>query len=236
MKKLASTFSNMVLSLSIICLVMGAILGLTSQATKGPIEKAETKAKEEALKVVLPEFDNKVLETKKSIRVKPTDKDDVQVYTAMKNGKVVGYAFETFTYNGFSGKFTVMVGIEPNGVIKDYSVLNQSETPGLGAKMQDWFHMPNVGGKIRNMCGVDLSKEAPLVVSKDGGKVDAITASTITSRAFLDAMNRAYDAFKKVTSEGGSAAAAPAPSAADSTAAPAAADSTATQEQPKANA
>ena len=59
--------------------------------------------------------------------------------------------------------------------------------------MDEWFHADSKGGNIQNMKGVDMAAEnGTLVVAKDGGKVDAITASTITSRAFLDAVNRAY--------------------------------------------
>ena len=73
----------------------------------------------------------------------------------------------------------------------NYSVLQHAETPGLGSKMQDWFRLE---GTDRNVLGSDLS-QGPLRVKKDGGTVDAITAATISSRAFLDAVNRAYSAF-----------------------------------------
>ena len=77
-----------------------------------------------------------------------------------------------------------MVGIKPDGTIINYSVLEHKETPGLGSKMQEWFSSK---GDIR---GLSADKNN-LTVSKDGGDVDAITAATISSRAFLDAVNRA---------------------------------------------
>lgn len=115
------------------------------------------------------------------------------MYVAKKAGEAVGYAVETFTKNGFGGRIDLMVGFDAKGVICDFSVLKHGETPGLGAKMDEWFHADSKGGNIQNMKGVDMAAEnGTLVVAKDGGKVDAITASTITSRAFLDAVNRAY--------------------------------------------
>ena len=76
------------------------------------------------------------------------------------------------------------------GKIIDYSLLSHVETPGLGSKAADWFKKGNKG----DITGMNPG-EAALTVSKDGGKVDAITASTITSRAFLNAVNAAYAAY-----------------------------------------
>lgn len=191
MKKLASTFPNMILSLTIICLVVGAILGVMKSVTDEPIAATELKNKTEAIKKVVPEFDNNPLD--EVMEFKEGEKDIIKVYVAKKGGEPVGYAIETFTKNGFGGRIDLMVGFDAKGVICDFSVLKHGETPGLGAKMDEWFHTDSKGGNIQNMKGVDMAAEnGQLTVSKDGGKVDAITASTITSRAFLDAVNRAY--------------------------------------------
>jgi electron transport complex protein RnfG len=90
----------------------------------------------------------------------------------------------------FGGGLTIMVGIDPNGVVLGYSILETNETPGLGAKASEWFQK----GQKGNIIGRNLT-EKELVVSKDGGDVDAITASTITSRAFLRAVNAANEAY-----------------------------------------
>ena len=82
-------------------------------------------------------------------------------------------------------------GFDADGKIYDYSLLSHAETPGLGSKAADWFKEGNKGS-IKGM----NPGEAPLTVSKDGGQIDAITASTITSRAFLNAVNAAYAAYK----------------------------------------
>lgn len=92
---------------------------------------------------------------------------------------------------GFGGELKVLVGFDAEGKIYNYSLLSHAETPGLGSKAADWFKEGNKGS-IKGM----NPGEQPLTVSKDGGQVDAITASTITSRAFLNAVNAAYGAYK----------------------------------------
>ena len=101
----------------------------------------------------------------------------------------LGAAVESTTM-GFGGNLKVLVGFDPEGKILGYTLLEQSETPGLGAKADKWFQKDQKGDII----GKDPKE--PLTVSKDGGQVDAITASTITSRAFLLAVNNAYNAYK----------------------------------------
>ena len=97
-----------------------------------------------------------------------------------------GTAIKITDPKGFGGALTVMVGLAKDGTILGYKVLESSETPGLGAKAQDWFQKGQKGDIIGKTAG-------KLEVSKDGGEVDAITASTITSRAFLRCINAAYD-------------------------------------------
>ena len=103
--------------------------------------------------------------------------------------KDIGAAVESTT-GGFGGDLKVLVGFDPEGKILGYTLLEHAETPGLGAKADKWFQKGEKGDIIGK------SPVEPLTVSKDGGKVDAITASTITSRAFLLAVNNAYNAYK----------------------------------------
>ena len=104
-------------------------------------------------------------------------------------GKDLGAAVESTT-GGFGGNLKVLVGFAPDGKILGYTLLEHAETPGLGAKADKWFQK----GEKGDIIGKDPKE--PLTVSKDGGHVDAITASTITSRAFLLAVNNAYNAYK----------------------------------------
>ena len=192
MAKLKSTLPNMLLSLTGICLVAGAILAGVNAFTAGPIAVAKAAALEEAIKAVAPEFDNKP--TEEAYMAVTADGDSLKIYPAKKGGDTVGGAVESNTSKGFGGVVKVIVGFDLQGTILNYSVLEHAETPGLGAKMHEWFRMEKGQQSI-------LGRTIPdggLKVSKDGGDVDAITAATISSRAFLDAVNRAYSAFAGV--------------------------------------
>ena len=179
----------MFLSLTIICVAAGAILAGVNMYTTGPIAASKAAALEKAIQEVTPAFDNNPIE--EAYMAVTTDGDSLMIYPAMKDGKVVGAAVESNTKKGFSGEIRVIVGFDADGKLLNYSVLQHAETPGLGAKMQEWFRTDK---NKQSVLGRKLA-DGELKVSKDGGDVDAITASTISSRAFLNAINRAYSAF-----------------------------------------
>lgn len=182
-----STLRNMVLSLTGIAAVMGAALGVVHHYTEEPIAKAVENARYEALSSVLPSGDALEIGEEKEITV-PGDARPVVVFPATAGGEFVGAAVETWTMDGFSGEIDVMVGFSADGKITGYKVLSHAETPGLGAKADEWFQQ-----SVNGTGGF-------LAVSKDGGDIDGITAATITSRAFLQAVNRARKAFEIYTS------------------------------------
>ena len=203
MKKLPSTLPNMILSLGIICLIIAGILALVNVATKDTIAQAETKAKVEAIKEIVPAFDNNPYEEQDTVALESEPRPLI-VYPAMQGGQPVGYAIETYTDAGFAGHIDIMVGFDMQSQIVGFKVLKHGETPGLGAKIQEWFTSPAPNADlIRDVRGLDMSQASPLKVSKDGGKVDAITAATISSRAFIDALERAYRVYQSVIGEGG---------------------------------
>lgn len=188
-----STLVNMTAVLFGITLVASAGVGAVNMITAEPIAQAEQAAKVEALKVVLPPFDQTAPEAL------TIDDMPITVYTATKGGQVAGYAVESMTKNGFGGAISMMVGFTPDGEVVNVNVLRQAETPGLGTKMAD---KENVllgsiqGKKLETMKLVD----GKLAVKKDGGDVDALTAATISSRAYVDAINRAWMAYRSVAS------------------------------------
>lgn len=189
MAKRESTFINMVLTLFVVTFVAAAALGFVYDLTKDAIEAAKMKAQSEAIEKVLPAFD----ELGESFKVAiPASEDSLEVFPAYKAGEMVGVAVKTFTNKGFSGFISVMAGIDNSGNLFGYEVLEHAETPGLGSKMNDWFR--NAEKPDQNVIGKNPQSHQ-FEVSKDGGDIDAITASTITSRAFLDALNRAFDAY-----------------------------------------
>jgi electron transport complex protein RnfG len=192
MAKKESTFLNMVSTLIVVTLVAAGLLGSIYALTKEPIRLAELKKKNDAIQVVVPGFDNEPSQEVKKLFM---DGDTLYFYTARKGDKVLGTAVETFTNKGFSGEFKLMVGFKPDGTIIDIAVIKHAETPGLGEKM--------VKGK--SDFSVQFMGKNPaqfkLAVKKDRGDVDAITASTITSRAYCDAVQRAYDGFEKIQNQ-----------------------------------
>lgn len=178
-----SNLTNMVLVLGLTCLFCSAVLGGAYVLTKEPIDAAAAEKTQRAVAQVLPAFE------------KASERDFVEVYgkdfpyykACEADGSLAGYAIES-TVVGFGGNLTLMVGVTPDRVVYNTSVLSHSETPGLGAKctsdakfMEQWK-------------GFDPSVKK-LVVKKDGGDVDAITASTITSRAYTLAVENALAAF-----------------------------------------
>ncbi|MDR1356205.1 MAG: RnfABCDGE type electron transport complex subunit G [Tannerellaceae bacterium] len=197
MEKLKSTLPNMFLSLMITCAASGVILAGANLYTAGPIALSKAAALEKAIKAVTPEFDNNPLED--AYMAVTSDGDSLLIYPATKDGRQVGVAVDSYTKNGFSGEIKVIVGFDTEGTLINYSVLQHSETPGLGSKMEEWFRTEK---NNQSVIGRPLSN-GNLSVAKDGGDVDAITASTITSRAFLNAINRAYSAYKGTDSTTG---------------------------------
>ena len=179
MKKLESSFMNMVIVLTVITVVAAACLGAMNNATAEPIAASKKAKQEAAIKAVLPEFAS----------VEEDNVNDQKIFRAYNaNGEIVGIAIETAEL-GFGGDITTMVGFDANGVLFEYSLLQHAETPGLGSKLFDWF---KVKSDIRG-AGAD---KMPLRVSKDGGEYDAITAATISSRAFLNSINKAYETYQ----------------------------------------
>jgi Na+-translocating ferredoxin:NAD+ oxidoreductase subunit G len=188
MKKLNSTFINMFLVLMGIAVVAAGALGTVYDATKTPIDNAKSAKQSAAIEQVIPGFNNNPAQEVLEFEI---DGEKVRVFPAKKDGVTIGAAVETFTRNGFSGLIKVMVGFDNTGKIINYSVLEHKETPGLGTKMQDWFRTGT-----GNINGFDPAVDK-LSVRKDGGNIDAITAATISSRAFLEAVERGYKVYMK---------------------------------------
>ena len=185
-KKKESTLINMLLALFVITAVSGGVLGLVYGFTKDAIAEVDLKKNQAAIQAVLP------LEGEISYKA------DTLVYTENgatttfpcnlaydADGNFRGAAVKT-SEGGFGGKIDMMVGFLADGTIKGTSVLSHAETPGLGA---------NMTGKFKDQFVDKNPADFKLIVKKDGGDVDAITAATITSRAFSKAVDKAYQAF-----------------------------------------
>ena len=195
----------MLLVLTGVTAISVALLAYVNELTKGPIAEANAKTLNKALKQVLPEFTNNPVGESDTIFSEKDGKKGVDfiVYPAKKGEEWVGSAVESKAM-GFGGELKVLVGFDAKGKIYNYSLLAHTETPGLGSKADKWFgaYDATKGEKAvthemskKSIIGMSPG-EGELKVSKDGGQVDAITASTITSRAFLNAINKAYEAYK----------------------------------------
>ena len=181
-----SSFKNMTICLFAICLVCSALLAGVYALTAEPIAAAAAAKNEAAIKEVLP--DNAVrIEEERTVEM------DGVTYTYNlaydEPGNTVGCAVNVSAL-GFGGPISIKVGLDMDGVICNTKVLSQAETPGLGAKCVE----PSFSDQFK---GFDPSQKK-LSVKKDGGDVDAITASTITSRAYANALATAVKVFQTI--------------------------------------
>ena len=190
MGKKESSFKNMLITLFVITMLAALALGGVYNVTKEPIALAKKAKAEAAIKAVIPEFD-----TLKVFKVALEDGTDSLIFNqGYKNGELVGTAIESFSNNGYDPtQVRIMVGFSSDGDILKTAVVQQKETPGLGSKMNDPKFKDQFNGKNPNTF--------VLKVKKDGGSVDAITAATISSRAFCDAVQKAHTTYLK---DGGS--------------------------------
>ena len=173
------------------CISLLAALALTGvyALTKGPIEQGQREKKEKALQAVLPDYEGTVRDTV----IVDADNEEIPVHLAIgKDGELCGAGIETYTKKAFAGRFDLMVGFDAEGTIVNTEVIKAGETPGLGDKIN----------KDKSEFAMQFNHQNPadfqLVVKKDGGDVDAITAATISSRAYCDAVQRAYDIYMKI--------------------------------------
>lgn len=181
----------MVLVLVGVALITGGILAYVNHITEAPIKLQAEKTLADGIKAVMGGVQLSIAEND---TIKQTIKGKEAVFVIHKtvdsNKQDLGVAVESTT-GGFGGDLKVLVGFDKDGNILGYTILQHAETPGLGAKADKWFQKDGKGSII----GKNPNKDN-LTVKKDGGDIDAITASTITSRAFLLAVTQAYNAYK----------------------------------------
>jgi Na+-translocating ferredoxin:NAD+ oxidoreductase subunit G len=182
-----SSLKNMVIVLFTVCLVSSALLGGVYAITFDPIAAANVAKINASISKVVPPFDN---DPSVEVFTKEVNDKTYKVYPAKKGQEIVGYAVESYTSAGFGGRILLMVGFNADGTIYSTSVLSHSETPGLGDKMVEGKSSFSVQFKGKNPADFKMA------VKKDGGDVDAITASTISSRAFCDAVKTAYKVYQ----------------------------------------
>lgn len=197
MGKAKSSLMTMVLCLLLIAVAAASALAGVYMLTKPSIDQVEAQKKSDAMKAVLPNFKG---ETKLVPITLEGDNAPVNVNLAYNvDGTLFGAAVETYTMKAFSGSFTIMVGFDTTGTILGTEVIKASETPGLGSNISN---KEKFSGQFADNKLNPSKEQFQLKVKKDGGTVDAITAATISSRAFCDAVNRGAEAFELAKKKG----------------------------------
>ena len=190
MKKPANTLRNMILAMVITAGFSAIILSLSHIITEEPIKKAQDAKKLEAIQAVLPpDYDNNPYQDRITL-----SGSNIELYPARQGSKITSVAMKTYRDNAFSGRLELIVGFLLNGTITDYKVISHKETPGLGSKITEEKF-------ARQLRGFNIEKQN-LKVRQDNGDIDAVTSATISSRAVLDAIRRAYDSYNKFNTLG----------------------------------
>lgn len=183
-----STLKNMVVVLLAITLISSASVGVVYQFTLEPIANANAKKLDDAIKEVIPPYET--LDKAKDIAI--VDSDPFILYVARNGNDIAGYAIEAYSTRGYSGLIKLLVGFTKSGEINKVAVITHAETPGLGAKITE-----STSHFVTQFEGKNPS-EFNMKVTKDGGDIDAITASTITSRAYSDIIVIAHTELLKI--------------------------------------
>ena len=178
----------MVLVLFGITAVAAFLVGGVNNITKETIAQTEQRNKDLAKLEVLPEFEGEATFEDKCCEIGDFK---VNVTTVKAGDAIVGYAVEapSITRGGYADRITLMVGFVEKGdttIINGIKVLKQSETPGLGA------NMTKEGNSLERSAVGKEPKSLKFAVSKEGGSFDALTGSTISSRAYANAVETAY--------------------------------------------
>ena len=178
----------MVLVLFSITAVAALLVALVNNITKDTIAETEQRNKDLAKLEVLPEFEGEAELEEKSRQIGDFN---INVTEVKANGELVGYAVEapSINKNGYGDRIYLMVGfVEREGktIVSGIKVISQKETPGLGANML------NPGNSLEQSIVGKSPADVTFSVKKDGGSFDALTGSTISSRAYANAVETAY--------------------------------------------
>ncbi len=180
--KKQSSMASLVIVLAVICLVSAAILGLVNKVTVGPIQANTEKTVQESLRTVMPidgDYEDVTDQYSGDPVTVPVTGVSVPVKAVYKAADE-GYVVETMSPNGFGGALDMMAGVDNDGNVTGIAIISHAETSGLGSKSTD----PEWQAQFKGVNGT-------IGVTKDGYQINAITGSTITSRAVCDGVNAA---------------------------------------------
>lgn len=180
--KKQSSMASLVIVLAAICLVSAAVLGLINSVTVGPIAANTEKTVQESLRTVMP-IDGDYEDVTDQYSGDPVTVDVTGVTVPIKavyKAADEGYVVESMSPNGFGGALDMMAGVDNDGNVTGIAIISHAETSGLGSKSTD----PEWQAQFKGVNGT-------IGVTKDGYQINAITGSTITSRAVCDGVNAA---------------------------------------------
>ena len=160
-----------------ICVAMALLLGVTNEATKNTIALRQQEAKNAAMSQVIP------AKTYNLLRITP---DDHELYAAFNDYDLVGYAV-SLSESGYGGEINMMIGIKADRTVSGISITDMSETPGLGDNAKN----PEFTDMFKNL-DADEAK-----LTADGGKVQALSGATVTSKAVTGGVQRALKIVEK---------------------------------------
>ncbi len=187
MKK-KSTFWNMIFSFVTVSFCASVAVSFIYAQTKSSIQENKKNAELSAIVELFgDDFDNNPLEEK--INIEEKNGKSIEIYLLRNNNTIYAMAINSYTTKGFGGDIYMLVGFYLDGTMAGYKVIEHKETPGLGSKMNE--------DKFRNQFENLFLHDEDIALKQDGGKIDAITSATITSRAVIDAINRAKDTYEK---------------------------------------
>ena len=164
--------------LLVVCGVSTLVMAYTAVKTDEPIRISQAKETADSLKMILPEFDNNPAE--KTVTLTSPDGKPVTLYTATKDGRVVGYAAEAAAA-GFGGQVTGLVSFEPDGTIRTVIVKSgHSETPGIGTKVTDRSVKRTISDVVKGV------KPGEAKWTKEKDRVHFVSGATYSSNAVCD--------------------------------------------------
>lgn len=188
--------------LFVITLIAGLLLGFVYELTKEPIAGQERKAVQEACRAVFQDASSF-----EAVEYVPSEELQEQLaaagvisgsaYRAFgSDGSLLGYVIESISKRGYGGRLSLYAGIDLDGTLKGVSILEISETPGLGMRAEEvlvpQFQDKNVDSFVYTRTGSTADNE-----------IDAITAATVTTRAFTNAVNGALQMARELDVQGG---------------------------------
>ena len=181
----------MVIALFVITVVSALLVALVNDVTKGAIELSQQQTKDAAKYKVLGVTSEEAIVLSDTTRLIGDFAVTISTVASREDNTLLGYAVEapSITRSGYADRITLMVGFKEQAgeaVVNLVEVLSQKETPGLGA------NMTKAGNSLERSIVGKSASALKFSVSKEGGSFDALTGSTISSRAYANAVETAY--------------------------------------------